>query len=87
VRTIIELRSSLLNADPSQGSHFFQKITSLGIPYVTVTEGTDDFLDWGLLHSIPLVQETTFVKHVKLDTTIIIKTNGRTSQCVMYIQW
>ena len=45
VRAIIEIRSEQLRADPSQGSHFFQNITSLGIPYLTVSEydnGRDD---------------------------------------------
>ena len=38
VGAVIELRGPLLRVDPSQGTHFFQKITSLGIPYLTVTE-------------------------------------------------
>ena len=41
VGAIIELRNEKLKADPSQGSHFFQNITSLGIPYITVTEDSD----------------------------------------------
>ncbi|RPJ20372.1 MAG: phosphoenolpyruvate synthase/pyruvate phosphate dikinase, partial [Desulfobacteraceae bacterium] len=46
VGAIIELKSTLLKADPSQGTHFFQNITSLGIHCVTVTEGTEDRFDW-----------------------------------------
>ena len=45
VGAMIELRSALLKADPSQGTHFFQNITSLGIHYVTVSEGGDDRFD------------------------------------------
>jgi hypothetical protein len=46
VRAIIELRNQWIKADPSQGSHFFQNITSLGIHYLTVTEesGSEDHL-------------------------------------------
>jgi hypothetical protein len=84
VGAILELRGQLLRADPSQGSHFFQNITSLGIPYVTVTEGTNDFLDWKWLESLPLVTETTYLKHVRLAEPLVIKINGRKSCCVMY---
>jgi hypothetical protein len=43
VKVMVELRNEKLKADPSQGSHFFQEITSLGIHYLTITEGTKDF--------------------------------------------
>jgi hypothetical protein len=85
VGAIVELRGELIKADPSQGSHFFQNITSLGIPYVTVTEKTDDHLDWGWLESLPAVNETTCLKHVRLDEPLVIKIDGRMSQCVMYM--
>ena len=84
VGAILELRGQLLRADPSQGSHFFQNITSLGIPYVTVTEGTDDFLDWKWLESLSVITETTYLKHVRLAEPLVIKINGRKSSCVMY---
>jgi len=46
VGAIVEVRGSLLNVEPSHGSHFFQNITAFGIPYLTVIEGTEDHLDW-----------------------------------------
>jgi len=85
VGAMLELRDALLKADASQGSHFFQNITSLGIPYVTVTEGSPDFLDWGLLGALPVVGETAFLKHVRLGEPMVMKINGRTSECVMYL--
>ena len=83
VGAIIELRNEKLKSDPSQGSHFFQNITSLGIHYITVTEDSEDYLDWKWLHSLPSVQETTFLRHVKLDKPMILKIDGRESQCVI----
>jgi hypothetical protein len=85
VGAILELRGKLLKADPSQGSHFFQNITSLGVPYVTVTEGSHDRLDWQWLTSLQVVNETTYLKHVKLDVPLTIKIDGKKSQCVMYM--
>ncbi|HWR67827.1 MAG TPA: PEP/pyruvate-binding domain-containing protein [Desulfomonilia bacterium] len=85
VGAILEIRGALIKADPSQGSHFFQNITSLGVPYVTVTEGAQDFLDWQWLESLPVVNETTYLRHVRLDRPLTIKIDGRKSQCVMYM--
>jgi len=85
VGAIIELRNRQLKADPSQGSHFFQNITSLGIDYITVTEdgGSEDYFDWSWVRSIPTVQETTFLRHVTMEKPLVIKIDGRKSQCVI----
>ncbi|RLC17786.1 MAG: phosphoenolpyruvate synthase/pyruvate phosphate dikinase, partial [Deltaproteobacteria bacterium] len=83
VGAIIELRNDKLRADPSQGSHFFQNITSLGIHYITITEGSEDFFDWEWLSSFPAVQETTFIRHVQLDKPFTLKIDGRNARCVM----
>jgi len=83
VGAIIELRNSQLSADPSQGSHFFQNITSLGIHYITVTEGTDHFVNWDWLHALPAVRETAYLRHVRLKRPVTIKIDGRKSMGVV----
>jgi hypothetical protein len=85
VGAIIELRNEKLKADPSQGSHFFQNITSLGIHYITVTEDSDsdDYFDWEWVASLPVVQETTFLRHVRVERPLTLKIDGRQSQCVI----
>ncbi len=85
VGAIIELRNAQLRADPSQGSHFFQNITSLGIQYITVEENADhkDFLDWAWLNSQPVHQETVHLRHLRLKAPVTIKIDGRTSQSVI----
>ncbi|WP_319523704.1 PEP/pyruvate-binding domain-containing protein [Breoghania sp.] len=80
---IIESRDANLKADPSQGSHFFQNITSQGVFYVTVNEGSDDYLEWSWLDHLPVVQEMSYIRHVRLEHPIVIKIDGRSSQCVM----
>lgn len=80
---IIESRDANLKADPSQGSHFFQNITSQGVLYVTVTEGSNDFLEWDWLERLPVVQDMSYIRHVRLEHPIVIKIDGRSSQCVM----
>jgi len=83
VGAMIELRNEKMKAEPSQGSHFFHNISSMGIPYVTVTEGTDDRLDWQWLQSQPLVQGMKYVRHVRCARPFLIKINGRDARCVM----
>lgn len=83
VGAIVELRNAMIKAEPSQGSHFFQNITSLGIPYVTVSEKTEDTLDWQWLKSLPVVSETTHLKHVRANQPFEIKIDGKVSRCVM----
>jgi len=83
VGAMIELRNDKIKADPSQGSHFFQNITSLGIHYITVTEGSDDYFNWEWLNSQPSVQETSYLRHVKLDKPFTLKIDGKKSQCVI----
>ncbi|MCB2147767.1 MAG: phosphoenolpyruvate synthase/pyruvate phosphate dikinase [Deltaproteobacteria bacterium] len=80
---IIELRNDKLKADPSQGSHFFQNITSQGVFYITVTEGSEDFWDWHWLNGLPVIREMTFMRHVRLDYPMTIKIDGKASRCVM----
>jgi len=80
---IIENRTSKLQADPSQGSHFFHNITSLGISYLTVTEGGRDFIDWERLFKYPVVSQTPHVRRVRLDQCLSIRVDGRKSVAVI----
>ena len=80
---IIESASEDLKADPSQGSHFFQNITSLGIGYLTISSRGSDYLNWQWLQSQPTSQETTYLNHVKLDHPLTIKIEGKKSRAVI----
>jgi hypothetical protein len=84
VGAMVETSSPQLKADPSQGSHFFHNITTLGINYVTISDKNKDFLDFEWLTSQPLADQTQFVAHVKLDQPFILKVDGRSSRCVMF---
>jgi hypothetical protein len=84
VGAMIEISSPQLKADPSQGSHFFHNITSLGINYVTISDNNKDVLDWNWLTTLPVANETQFVAHVKLDQPFVLKVDGRSSQGVMF---
>ena len=84
VGAMIETSSPELKAEPSQGSHFFHNISTLGINYVMVSDNEEDFLDWSWLTSLSVVKETAFVAHAELARPFILKVDGRNSRCVMY---
>lgn len=98
VGAIIEVRGGQLRADSSQGSHFFQNITSLGIPYLTLNEersiglekrkatAVHDFLDQIWLDSQPVSQEGRYVRHVRLDRPFVMKCNGEHSLSVLVMK-
>jgi len=83
VGVIVETASDKLKAAPSQGTHFFHNITSMGISYITINSESEDFFDWAWLETLPEVQETTFVRHVKTDTALKIKLEGKASRAVI----
>jgi hypothetical protein len=83
VGAVVETTSARLNADPSQGSHFFHNITTLGINYITVRNGGKDFLDWRQIAAMPVVSETDFVAHIRTHSSVTLKVDGRTSRGVI----
>jgi CheY-like chemotaxis protein len=84
VGAMVETTFTKLKADPSQGSHFFHNITTLGINYITISEHGEDFLDWNWLTSLPAAAEASYVTHIKLDKPFTLKVDGRKSRCVMF---
>lgn len=91
VAAIIEVRNRKIRADPSQGTHFFQNITSLGIPYLTLNEDGEqaadrrcpDFLDWQWLARQTAVEEGTHVRQVRFDEPFIVKCDGIRSESII----
>ncbi|MFH0726077.1 MAG: PEP/pyruvate-binding domain-containing protein [Pseudomonadota bacterium] len=84
VQAIIEATHPQLRADPSQGSHFFHNITTLGITYITVADRQTGYLNWPWLAAQPVVSATEFVAHVHLDPPLTLKVDGRKTECVIY---
>lgn len=77
VGTIIEATHPSINAEPSQGSHFFHNITTLGINYLNVSHRAVDRLDWNWIGSLAKAKETTHVVHTTANSPFILKVDGR----------
>jgi hypothetical protein len=83
VGAMIETESEKLVAEPSQGSHFFHNITTLGINYITVSKHADGRIDWNWLTTLPRLHDGSFVAHARLDAPVTLKVDGRRSLCVI----
>jgi hypothetical protein len=80
---MVETESEKLVAEPSQGSHFFHNITTLGINYITVSAADGGRIDWHWLAALPRMNDSTFVAHARLEAPVTLKVDGRRSQCVI----
>ena len=83
VGVMVETTIESIKADPSQGSHFFNNITSLGISYVTISNKGDDFIDYEFFRCQTCENSTQYLKHIHFDTPIKILVDGKTSQAVL----
>ncbi len=83
VGVMIETTIDSIKADPSQGSHFFQNITSLGISYITISDKGDDFIDYDFFTCQICDTTTTYLKHMKFKNPIKILVDGKSSQAVL----
>ena len=77
-RVIVECSTEDLRVDPSQGTHFFQNLTSFNAGYVNVDRfsRSGDFLDYDALESLPCVYEDEFIRQVRLDRDLRICIDG-----------
>ena len=83
-KVIVEAGLQNYRVDPSQGTHFFQNLTSFGVAYFTI----NDFLGDGiyrqeLLSALPAAEETEHVKIVHFEQPLTIKVDGMKKEGVI----
>jgi CheY-like chemotaxis protein len=77
-RLIVECSLENYRIEPSQGTHFFQNLTSCGVGYFTIhPSGGDGWFDEAYLNMQPAVEETKYLRLVHLDHPLTIKIDGR----------
>ena len=77
-RVIVEAGLTNYRVDPSQGTHFFQNLTSFGVGYFTINAYMNDGLyNQELLNSMPAVEETKFLRWVHFDKPLTVKMDGK----------
>jgi CheY-like chemotaxis protein len=83
VGVMVETTIESIKADPSQGSHFFQNITSLGIAYITVSDHAGDFIDYEFLGRRECAAITPHLKHIHFRDGLDIRVDGKNSRAVL----
>ena len=83
-KVIVESGLDQYRVDPSQGTHFFQNLTSFGVAYFTI----NDYIGDGLfrqdtLNALPAVEETAHVRVVHFEEPIVIKVDGTRKEGVV----
>jgi len=76
-KVIVEAGLDNYRVDPSQGTHFFQNLTSFGVAYFTVNSYIDDGIyRQDVLDCQPAIHETDYVRHVRFPQPLVIKVDG-----------
>ena len=79
-RVIVECGLENYRVDPSQGTHFFQNLTSFGVGYFTINPFKGDgWFDEEYLNALPAVEDTEYLRPIHFDKPIVIKMDGKKS--------
>ena len=77
-RVIVETELSHYRIDPSQGTHFFQNLTSFGVAYFTVQPFQHlGFYDLDFLAQQPAIYESEYIRHLHFDKPLVVKVDGK----------
>ena len=85
-RVIVEAGLENYRIDPSQGTHFFQNLTSFGVGYFTINPyNNDGIFRKDILDAMPAVDETEYVRQVRFDTPVTIMMDGMKQEGVVLL--
>ena len=84
-KALVECSLPDYRVDPSQGSHFFQNLTSFNAGYINVDPYTrpSDKLDLEALDALPALYETHYLRHVRLEEDLQMCIDGRAGRAVI----
>jgi len=82
-KIIVETVYPEMRADFSQGAHFFHNMTSHNVLYFSVNDTYSKNIDWKWLREQKTVNETHFVKHVRLNKKLKVYVDGRTGNGII----
>ncbi|MCK5673795.1 MAG: phosphoenolpyruvate synthase, partial [Spirochaetales bacterium] len=83
-KIITETGTSSFRVEPSQGTHFFQNITSLGCAYLTINPYIDDgIFNTEILSQMKAVYENEFIRHVQFKEALDARVDGRSGKAVI----
>ena len=84
-KALIECCLPDFRVDPSQGTHFFQNLTSFNAGYVNVDPYSrpGDFFDLSPLDALPAIFETEYLRHVRVENPVTVCVDGRAGRALV----
>lgn len=83
-KAIVEAGFKDMDVSPSQGSHFFQNLTSFMVGYFTIhSKIKEGFLDWDWLLRQPAIEKKKFINHIRCKKPIVVKMNGHQNKGII----
>ena len=80
-KVIVECGIERFDVEPSQGTHFFQNVTSLGVGYLTINPFRGDgIFREDLLDARKALYEGTYLRHVRFDRPLWVCVDGRSNR-------
>ncbi|MEG1546293.1 MAG: phosphoenolpyruvate synthase, partial [Bacteroides sp.] len=77
-RVIVEAGLTNYRVDPSQGTHFFQNLTSFGVGYFTINAFCNDGVyNQDFLNAQPAIEETKYLRRIHFEQTLVVKMDGK----------
>lgn len=84
-RLIVETGLSKYQIDPSQGTHFFQNLTSFGVHYYSLPYSNNayNYIDHEYINNHPALFENQYLKHLRFEKALVFKTDGKKGKGVL----
>jgi len=84
-KIIIESGLHDFRIDPSQGTHFFQNLTSFKVGYLTINPFINDgFFDINYLNKQKATYEDDYLRHINFKNSLTILVDGKSNKAVIY---
>jgi hypothetical protein len=83
-RAIVEVSREDFNVVLSQGSHYFHNLINLKVSYFSIPFTSENHVDWEWLEEQELIEETSFIRHVRLPVELAIMVDGRNGRGIVY---
>jgi hypothetical protein len=82
-KAIVEATKDDIKVELSQGSHFFHNIINLNILYFCLPHASKYSIDWEWLEQQELLEETRFLRHVRLPKPLVVRVDGRANKGII----
>jgi len=84
-KIIVEAGLHDFRIDPSQGTHFFQNLTSFKVGYFTINPFMNDgFFDIDYLNKQPAICENQFLRHIRFENPLKVIIEGKTNRAAIF---